>query len=128
MKPLGPSVQKSAKTAIWIYSVQDEKMTQKIINAAFQAGAGEYQEYVKVAFVDDLQGNWFSKPTARPHQGQPGAETRENCTLIAMTCPQDQTIIERVIEAILAIHPWEEPVIQVFAVEEYTKLNVANNH
>lgn len=112
-----------SRTLIITYSDANPESVQKIINVASLAGAGIYQEYEKVAFLSQAEGNWLASPRATPHQGKPGEETRENSVMIFMTCATEPEIIEKVVTAILGVHLWEEPVIQLFPITEITKPN-----
>lgn len=116
------SLKKREKMAIAIYAPDEEDTIKTIIQVASEAGAGGYEEYLHVAFIQKVAGNWYSKPTAKPHQGKAGKETREKAVLIAMTCPQNEKLIQKIVTAVLKVHPWEEPVIQVLPIEEYSKI------
>ena len=110
------------KTRIDIYAPDKEETITKIIQVASESGAGEYEQYLHVAFIQRVEGNWFSKPTAHPNQGKAGEETREKAVLISMTCPRNEELVKAVVAAILKVHPWEEPVIQVFPITEFSKI------
>ncbi len=109
------------KYCFYIYCPDNKRVIKKIIDAASHAGAGQYRQYLKVAFIGSLQGNWYSQPTAQPLQGIPGKETREPSAVIIITCPNNTQIKQKVCEAILAVHPWQEPVVHILPVEEVSK-------
>ena len=121
---LPEGIMQRRRANIVIFCPDDESVLRSIIDAASEAGAGAYQEYTKVAFIQSqVIGNWQASENAHPYQGVAGVESRENCAIIGMTCPQKRKVIDRVVTAVIAVHPWEEPVIHVFPVKEYSRPN-----
>jgi hypothetical protein len=50
---------------------------------------------------------------ADPTVGTPGVESRVPTVLLEVVIPRDDELLERVLQAVVATHPWEEPAIFV---------------
>jgi hypothetical protein len=50
---------------------------------------------------------------AAPTVGTPGVESRVPTALLEIAIPRDDDLLERVLQAVVAAHPWEEPAIFV---------------
>ena|SRR5690349_18730044 len=50
---------------------------------------------------------------ADPTVGEPGVETRVPTILLELAVPRDAGLLRRVLDRLVAVHPWEEPAIFV---------------
>lgn len=84
-----------------------------VLGAVFAAGAGVVGEYEQCAFCVDGVGQFRPRAGAAPAIGEVGELTRvdeRRCEV-----PFDRSLREAVVAALVAAHPYEEPVYQVLA-------------
>lgn len=92
-----------------------ENVTDKIINAMADAGAGVIGNYTHNAFILKGYGNWYSGEGSNPSVGEVGKMSREPEDRIETVCPEDK--INLVMEAIKKVHPYETPAIDVYKLD-----------
>ena len=82
-----------------------------VTNAVFDAGAGDFGAYSRCSFFTEGHGSFVPGPDASPDEGKVGeqAEVPERRLEVLMR-PQDSA---RVLAALRAAHPYEEPVYDV---------------
>lgn len=83
-----------------------------LIDAASGAGAGRVGLYTRVACVGEAQGTWLAGEGANPYVGELGRVSWEPEVRIEMELPASAE--DAVREALLAVHPYEEPVIDFY--------------
>jgi len=85
-----------------------------VLAAAEEAAPMRLGRYESVA-------HWSAEGTERfrpmagadPTIGTPGVESRVPTVLLEVVIPRDDELLERVLQAVVATHPWEEPAIFV---------------
>lgn len=84
-----------------------------VADAMFAAGAGDFGAYSRCSFCVDGHGSFLPGPDASPDEGRVGeqAEVAER-RLEVLVRPEDTA---RVVAALCAAHPYEEPVYDVTA-------------
>lgn len=84
-----------------------------VLAALTQAGAGhlENSHYDSCSSTTEVTGHWRPLEGAEPHIGSIGELSSEPEVKIEATIAIED--IERTVEAVRAIHPYEEPVIYV---------------
>lgn len=87
-----------------------------VARAAGDAGAGIIGNYSSCAFLNDGVGQFLPGEGARPTIGHVGTFERVNETRIEMTCHAER--VAQVIAAIRRAHPYEEPALDVYVLEE----------
>lgn len=93
--------------------------TDILIHTMSAAGAGNIGNYSHTCFITKGYGNWYSKENAKPYSGKENYMNREEEDKIEMLCEKEYK--ERVIQAILDVHPYEKPEIDVINIEFFTK-------
>lgn len=83
------------------------------------AGAGRVGKYTHCSFVTKGRGSSKPESDADPYYGEIGKINYENEDKIEMICEKD--CLEKVIEEINKIHPYENPTIDVVEIMFYTK-------
>lgn len=104
------------KYQLFVFCPDDEKVIDKIIEAASTAGAGVVGNYSHCAFVTRGRSQWKTEPGAHPHIGEVGKLSKIIGAKIEMPCPDDKRLA--VEKAIRNVHPYEEPDIQFIRLEE----------
>lgn len=94
----------------------DEKVIQKVIDAATEAGAGRIGNYSRCAVINKIKATWTAEEGANPDDGEVGEITSADCVWIETQCSEDK--LKEVILAVKKIHPYEEPGIQIIKLEE----------
>ena len=90
--------------------------TDKIIDAASEAGAGKIGNYSHCAFITSGVGNWKSLPGSHPTIGEVGKMSREPENKIEMLCSDKS--LQNIVTAIRRAHPYESPEIDVVKLEQ----------
>ena len=101
----------------FVYAPRDQKVIQQIIDAASNAGAGKIGNYKACAFVTEGTGTWYAEEGANPAIGGVGKTEKVNEVKIEMECLEE--FMQKVVNAIKAVHPYEEVVIDVFPMERF---------
>lgn len=96
-----------------------ESHASQLIEAAAQAGAGSIGGYTACSFRAPGTGTFFAGADTQPFIGKRGvlneeAEVRLELEAAARDLPL-------VLETILSVHPYEEPVVEVYPVERYPR-------
>ncbi|MGQ0626493.1 MAG: Nif3-like dinuclear metal center hexameric protein [Phycisphaerales bacterium] len=84
--------------------------------AMTKAGAGRIGGYTACSFSTVGEGTFFGGAGTKPRVGKPGGLERVMETRIEMVCPRG--VAGQVVEAVRGAHPYEEPPIDVVALEE----------
>jgi hypothetical protein len=101
-----------------VFSPRDKELIRKIIDAASKEGAGKIGKYNGCAFITEGIGTWIADQDANPHLGEVGKVEEIEEVKIEMECSDE--IIQKVIQAIKKVHPYEEVVIDVIKLESLT--------
>ncbi len=96
---------------IFIFAPDDERVIEKIIQAASRAGAGKIGNYSECAFITSGTGHWKSEEGSNPTIGEVGKVSVEPQVKIEMICPKEKS--KDVQNAIRKVHPYEEPEINL---------------
>lgn len=88
----------------------------EIMNAMAKAGAGRIGNYENCFSITHVKGFWKPLENASPYSGTPGKLSKAEEVKIETTCNEGD--IDEVHKAILTAHPYEEPVINIIAVEQ----------
>lgn len=104
---VGPAVESAPERIVAVVTYAPPEYAERIRHAMSAAGAGRIGEYAECAFVSPGTGRFTALEEARPalpDEGEGVAEVR-----IEMIAPP--TSARAVLEAVLAVHPYEEPVV-----------------
>lgn len=101
---------------VFIFCPNDQKVIDKLINAASAAGAGIIGNYTQVAFVSRGTGQWKAGEGAYPTIGKIGELTHQEEAKIEIIC--DESVKTAVYEAVKKAHPYEEPSTEFIKLEE----------
>jgi hypothetical protein len=101
----------------------EEALIARILDAAWQAGAGRFGSYSRVAFVVRGSETFTIEAGARPYQrpacdDEAGAVTVQETAQVQMQC--ELADLAAVVRAIRAEHPYEVPVIEAWRLEDLT--------
>ncbi len=88
---------------------------EKVRQALFEAGAGKIGEYDECSFNIRGEGTFRPSDNANPFVGEKGKRHTEPETRISIVFPAH--LRNRVVQAMLAAHPYEEPAYEVFMLE-----------
>ena len=86
-----------------------------ILDAAFEAGAGQLGEYSECSFAADGVGTFRGSARSNPTIGTPGIRESVAEARIELLCPGSQR--QPVLTAIRAAHSYEEPAIDLIRIE-----------
>lgn len=101
----------------FVFAPRDEKVIREIIDAAAECGAGTIGKYKKCAFISEGYGTWLADNDANPHLGDVGKIEKIEEVKIEMQCSLET--IQKVVQAIKKVHPYEEVVIDVIKMERF---------
>lgn len=93
-----------------------EAKAQAVRDAIHKAGAGIIGNYTYCSFCLKGTGRFRPGEGAHPNIGKVGRLEEVSEERIEVTCNRD--VFKEVIEAIKKAHPYEEPVIDVYSLEE----------
>lgn len=93
--------------------------TDQVIQEMATAGAGVVGKYTHCAYITKGLGNWLPQEGAKPTIGEVGKMSREEENKVEMVCPKDK--LDDVISAIIKVHPYESPTIDVYEIKFFTK-------
>ena len=79
--------------------------------ALADAGAGQVGKYDNCCAVMEVRGYWRPLPGANPFQGEVGKVETSLEAKVEVNCKR--ALVNQTIQAIRAIHPYEEPVINI---------------
>ena len=74
-------------------------------------GAGASEKYDSVLSYSPVKGCWRPLPGANPYEGEIGALCEADEYKVEAICPFEK--LHQTVKAVKAIHPYEEPVINV---------------
>ena len=86
--------------------------------AVCSAGAGRIGNYDNCAFMTSGIGTFRPLAGAKPMQGEVGKLERVGEARLEVTVQGE--LLDEVIKAVKKVHPYEEPVIDVYKLEEWT--------
>lgn len=89
-----------------------EKNADKIRQALGEAGAGKIGDYSFCSYSIKGIGRFKPGDNANPHIGQTGKLEQVNEERIEVACKKDQ--VEKIINVIKEVHPYEEVVIDIY--------------
>ena len=101
----------------FVFAPRNQKIIQKIIDAASDAEAGKIGNYKGCAFITEGTGTWYAEKGANPAIGKVGKTERVDEVKIEMECPKK--LMQQIINAIKSVHPYEEVAIDVFPMERF---------
>ena len=87
-----------------------------VAQAAFEAGAGRVGRYTETAFESAGTGRFRPGPGASPAEGEVGRTNRVAEVRLETVVPADR--LTAVVEAAARAHPYEEPVIDAYALHD----------
>ena len=82
-----------------------------LLDALHAVGAGRVGNYDHCVSVSRVTGYWRPLPGAQPYEGVVGELSEGSECKVELRCPH--TLAADVVRAIRAVHPYEEPVINV---------------
>lgn len=88
-----------------------ETDTQRLLKAIGDAGAGAIGNYTHCSFTSKGIGRFIPVNGANPNIGKVGKSEEVIEDRIEVTCNKD--ILDKVINTIKTVHPYEEPVIDI---------------
>ena len=89
---------------------------ERVLSAAFAAGAGQIGNYTECSFSTGGYGTFFGNESARPTIGRAGHRERVREWKVEVVCPSSR--IEHVLAAIREAHSYEQPAIEVCPLQE----------
>jgi hypothetical protein len=105
----------SALVKIVVYVPEDS--ADKVREAMGKAGAGKIGNYSFCSFSTKGIGRYLPNDNANPYIGESGALASVTEERIETICHRD--ILNVVINAMKAVHPYEEVAFDVYALEDY---------
>jgi dinuclear metal center YbgI/SA1388 family protein len=96
-----------------------ESHVEQLYTALTEAGAGEIGNYRGCAFRQPGIGSFYPNDQARPYLGQPGSF--ESVPEIRLEMVVAGNKLEQALQAIYAHHPYEEPALDVYPVQNSTR-------
>lgn len=90
--------------------------TEQVLSALFNAGAGVYGNYDHCAFVSTGEGRFRPLQGASPFIGNPGQDERVQENRIELLVPD--TAVDQVLQALRQSHPYEEPAVYLFPMDD----------
>lgn len=91
-----------------------EQYKERVKQAAFDHGAGRYQNYESCAWETSGSGQFKPLPGSQPFIGEHDVVEHVDEYRVEMLC--DEHVIKAVLEAIIAAHPYETPAYEVWPV------------
>jgi dinuclear metal center YbgI/SA1388 family protein len=85
---------------------------EEVLNAAFNAGAGRIGDYTECSFTSAGRGTFFGGEDSNPAVGQAGRRETIREWRVELICGAER--VAGVLGAIRAVHPYEEPAIDVY--------------
>jgi len=92
-----------------------ETHIEEVLLAIGNAGAGRIGNYSHCAFTSPGTGRFTPLPGARPFVGEVGIE--EQVSEIRVECVVEEDMLDDVVQALRAAHPYEEPAFMTWAVK-----------
>lgn len=107
------------KYKIVVFTPQD--FTEKISEAMSKAGAGVIGKYTECSFRLRGTGTFKSSKSSKPFVGKRGVLERVEETRLEMICSHDN--LNKAVNAMLKIHPYEEPAYDIYETLSGEKTN-----
>lgn len=102
----------SAGEQVKLVTFVPPEFTVKVIDAVANSGGGVIGEYTHCSFRVRGTGTFFPSERARPVVGERGTLNEAEEDRLEMVVPRDR--LASAIEALLAVHPYEEPAYDVY--------------
>lgn len=112
VRPLQRQPESEPQRLLITYVPQDH--VKAVLDAAAAAGAGQVGDYRRCAFTSTGTGTYDSPPDGDPFIGAPGERGHASEVRIEMTLGDRD--VARVVAAVLASHPYDEPAYEVVPV------------
>jgi len=106
-----------AKTLYKIIIYVPQTHLEQVRIAACNAGAGRIGKYDNCAFMISGIASYRPLDGAKPFQGEIGQLERTGEVRLEVTA--EKSVLEKVIKAVKMLHPYEEPVIDVYKLEAF---------
>lgn len=95
-----------------------ESHLESVKQAVFEAGAGRIGNYDQCCWQNAGQGQFRPLDDSNPFLGVPGQLEKVLEYKVEMIC--EASVIDSVIKALRAAHPYEEPAFQVVRIESFS--------
>lgn len=95
-----------------------ESHLESVKQAVFEAGAGRIGNYDQCCWQSVGQGQFRALDDSNPFLGVPGQLEKVLEYKVEMIC--EASVIDSVIKALRAAHPYEEPAFQVVRIESFS--------
>jgi len=95
-----------------------ESHLESVKQAVFEAGAGRIGNYDQCCWQNAGQGQFRPLDDSNPFLGVPGQLEKVLEYKVEMIC--EASVIDSVIKALRAAHPYEEPAFQVIRIESFS--------
>lgn len=103
------------RTSLKVVVFTPEADRDRVLDAAFSAGAGRIGAYKECSFATAGQGTFHGDATTNPTIGQPGQRETVAEWKLEMICVESR--LAAVVRAIRAAHSYEEPAIDVIPIQ-----------
>jgi hypothetical protein len=87
----------------------------RVLNEKFDIAYGKYRD---VAYYSTGVEQYEPCNGANPAHGRNGELTKVESVRLEISIPDDAVLLEKIIEELCVLHPWEEPVVQAYEVLE----------
>ncbi|VXC35703.1 NIF3-related domain protein [Arthrobacter sp. 9AX] len=91
--------------------------TERLLKAIGDAGAGRIGNYSHCSFTSRGTGRFMPRDGANPYQGQ--VDVPEEVAEDRVECVVEGQLLEAVVAALRATHPYEEPAVMSWPVESW---------
>ncbi|MDI2033405.1 hypothetical protein [Paenarthrobacter nitroguajacolicus] len=91
-----------------------ETHLEEVLQAIGDAGAGRIGDYSHCAFTSPGTGRFTPLPGAQPYVGEVGIE--EQVPEVRIECVVGEAVLDGVVQALRAAHPYEEPAFMTWRV------------
>jgi len=88
---------------------------EKVKNALFAKGAGRYEKYDRCSWEVSGTGQFRPLPGSNPFSGKVGNNKKIDEYRVEMICKEN--ILKDVINELISVHPYEEPVYHIIEVK-----------
>ena len=112
MTPDGPIEPAEASRTCKVVVFTPTGNVDSVATAAFEAGAGQIGDYAECSFRSGGEGTFLGGESTTPAIGLKGMRERVPEIRLEVVCPTKQ--MHAVVEAIRAVHSYEEPAIDVY--------------